>query len=219
MKKIILLVFCISTSTLIFAQSTEWGVRTGANLASQTTDVFSDKVRPGIYAGLFAEHRFNRFLGVQCELLYSMMGGRISYGVSGNYYGPYGYGDGTEVTHTDVTATDKTNYIVLPVLTKFYVLKNLSFDLGPQFGYMISAKERIEAEGLNENTSINYDYTSNYYNRVDRKFDVSLGVGFSYRLNRRFDISARGNFGLTNISDNSKMKNNVMQLGVGYRLK
>ena len=209
MEKIILLSFCISISTVIFAQGAEWGVKTGLNLASQTTDAFSDKVRSGIYAGLFAEHRFNKFFGIQGELLYSMMGSRIQYHKSysleyGDYdgYGPWG----------DITDTYKTDYIVLPVLAKLYVLKNLSLDLGPQFGYMVSAKIKTKAEGLKE-------FSSNYYDIVNRKFDVSFGMGLSYRLNSKIDISGRCNFGLTDISDYSKLKNNVIQLGVGYRIK
>jgi hypothetical protein len=103
----------------------------------------------------------------------------------------------------DESYTMKTDYLVLPVLAKLYVLPQLSVDLGPQFGYMLSAKD---SEG------------ESYYDMEGlKKFDVSFAAGLSYKICDKFDVSARYNLGLTKIQDESDQKNGVISFGVGYR--
>ena len=215
-KKIILLAFFTTISTVIFAQGTEWGVKTGLNMATQVpiNHISSDNTRTGIYAGLFVDHTFNKFFGIQGEILYSMMGQvwkyrTVEYSTLGEEPGmgyPYSY----YYYGQETTGTIKTDYIVLPVLAKLYVTKNLSLDLGPQFGYMVNSN----FEGYSYDESYG-DYKALYYNN---KFDVSFGMGLSYKLGK-FDVSGRCNLGLTKINKIGGAKNNVIQFGVGYRLK
>ena len=190
MKKITILAALIIMSASVFAQGIEFGVKTGLNLASQTKITGNTEMCPGIYAGFFSDYTINNFFGIQGELLYSMMGVKKT--------GLKGLLDGS-------TITNRTDYIVLPVLAKLYVAEKLSLDLGPQFGYMISAKEKFPTE------------TINVYDDVDKKFDVSFGMGLSYKLGSKFDISGRYNLGLTKVEDYYDSKNSVIQFGVGYR--
>ncbi len=191
MKKIILLVAVLSLSaSAAFSQGFEWGAKAGLNLA-KITDEDDIKMRPGFYAGVFAEKVVSDFFGVQGELLYSQMGAKAKF--------------------EGETSVTKHDYLVLPILAKFYVLEGLSVDLGPQFGYMLSAKEKFDGE------------TSNYYDEDGlKKFDVSFAAGLSYKICGRFDVSARYNLGLTKIYDfedmgDYKPKNGVISVGVGYR--
>lgn len=190
MKKIILLAAAVLLSTGAFAQQRgfQWGIKAGLNLATQTK-VDDAKFRPGLVAGAFGEYVINDFFGIQGELLYSMMGAK------GKIEG--------------VTVTDKTDYITLPILAKLYILEGLSVDIGPQFGYMISAK----AKGAAGDNSA----TRNYYDDVDKKFDVSAAMGLSYKLNFGLDVFARYNLGLTKLADGADSKNSVIQVGLGYR--
>ena len=100
MKKLSFLVVAVFLSTSVFAQGFEYGIKAGLNLAKQTK-VDDLKMRAGIYAGVFAESVINDFVGVQGELLYSMMGAKMKMN---------GY-----------DTVDKTDYIVLPILLKLYV--------------------------------------------------------------------------------------------------
>ncbi len=180
MKKIILIaaLFTVSASAA-FSQNIEWGAKAGLNL-STVTKVDDSKMRAGFYAGVMAEHVINDFWGIQGELLFSQMGTKY---------------DGTDIA-------EKNSYIVLPVLAKLYVAPLLSIDLGPQFGYMISAQ---------------YD-DHNVYKDVDNKFDVSFAMGLSYKIGGRFDITGRYNLGLTKVGEGDESgKNSVLQFGVGYR--
>ena len=182
MKKIILIatMFIVSTSAA-FSQDWEWGVKAGINLAKNTKTT-GENMRTGFYAGVFAEKVISDYFGIQGELLYSQAGSKAK-------------GSGTSVVL-------KTNYITLPILAKIYVAPRLSIDLGPQFGYMASAK----VAKLNIHKDL-------------KKFDVSWAAGLSYKIGGRFDLSARYNIGLTKVSKDKtvKSKNSVIALGVGYR--
>ena len=208
MKKLTILAALIIMSASVFAQSIEFGAKAGLNMATITKfdPVFAgDKnltMRPGMYVGAFGEYIINDFFGIQGELLYSMMGAKQK------QYPDMENINGGSVVSNLVNVTYKTDYIVLPILAKLYVAEKLSLDLGPQFGFMISAKMK-ETGAITRNES--------YY--VGNKSDVSFCMGLSYKLSSKFDISARYNLGLTNLGlyDNYDSKNSVIQFGVGYR--
>jgi hypothetical protein len=193
MKKVILLAaVAVMTTVGANAQGFEWGVKAGVNVAVQTEIATlpgqtgagdSDHPRIGFYAGAFAEKPINQFLGIQAELLYSQMGHNLKVGGVSNGY--------------------KTDYISLPVLAKLYVWKELSLDLGPQFGYLISAQDG--------------DGDSYYNDQGLKKFDMAFAAGLSYKIVGRYDVSARYNIGLTKLYDHGDAKNGVFSFGVGYR--
>ncbi|MDR2910081.1 MAG: PorT family protein [Bacteroidales bacterium] len=203
MKRILitisLTVFCILFSTATFAQEnkTEFGIKGGLNLAHINGIVLNmNHLRPGINAGVFAEHTFNNFIGMQGELLYSMMGVQSSF-ISGS-----------EI----IKATTKNDYIVLPVLAKLYVAKGFSIDLGPQLGYMISSKIKMSTDNVKYFVDSHYD---DY-----EKLDVALAIGLSYKLGNRFSVSGRCNFGFIELYNSGGTPvNRVAQFSVGYRLK
>ncbi|MDR2910020.1 MAG: PorT family protein [Bacteroidales bacterium] len=203
--KISLLIFCVLISTVIFAQNgIEFGVKGGLNLAHQNLahkKQASLKIHPGIHAGIFAEYTLNNFVGIQGELLYSMMGSEEEYS--------WPIPDTDNLGNAKIIY--KNDYVVLPIIAKLYVIKGLSLDLGPQLGYIISAKDKINKNG--ETT------TTNYYDIVDGKFDVAFAMGLSYKLSNRFSVSGRFNLGITEFNNGYDLKNNVAQFGIGYRLK
>ena len=188
MKRLFFALSVLFLSTGAFAQGFEWGVKAGLNLATITkTD--EAKMRAGLHAGVFGEYFVNDFFGIQGELLYSMMGAK-----------------GEEL---GVTFTSQIDYIVLPILAKVYLMENFSLDIGPQFGYMVSAKIKAAAGSSSGSGS--------FYDQVDDKFDLSVGVGLSYKLPYNLGVSARYNIGLTEIEKGAESKNGVIQIGISYR--
>ena len=173
----------------VSAQETRWGVKGGFNIAQETTGDGSTDARVGIHLGGFMERPIGRGCDLQLELLYSMQGGSNKIG--------------------STTCTDKFDYLCLPVMFKIYVNKErrkFSIDVGPQLGYMVSAKY------LEGSTSV-----SIYDNEGLNKFELGLGVGVSYKINDNFDLVMRFTGGLTKISEDYEHKNSGIQLGVGYR--
>ena len=169
--------------------SFEWGVKAGLNV-SGVSNIDDSKMKASIYVGAFAEFHVNDWLGIQPEVIYSRQGFAV---------------DDNSVDY----ARARLNYLNIPIMGKFYVLDNLSFETGPQFGFLLNAREKIKANG----TSVKADIDG------AKNFDVSWGVGVSYRIFDPLDVTFRYNIGLTKIWDtqDNTPKNGVIQIGVGYR--
>ena len=183
MKKIILVSIVFLLSVKVGAQDVQFGIKAGGNMALEVGDNTTDP-RYGIHVGGFLSKPLSKVLDLQLELLYSMQGG----------------------SSNEWDWTDKFDYINLPVMLKIYVNKErrkFSIDVGPQFGYLISAK----------NTGI-FNYNDDAFN----KFEVDLGLGVSYKIIDELDVTFRFTGGLTNIfKEDDTSKNRCIQLGIGYR--
>ncbi|MCL7763852.1 PorT family protein [Polaribacter sp. Z014] len=167
------------------AQDIEFGAKAGLNFASVNGDNTKDLgTVTSFNFGLMAEIPFTEKFSFQPEVLFSGQG--------------YSTGPGTD----DVIAL---NYLNIPLMGKYYITKGLSFEAGPQVGFLLSANN-------NEN---DLDVKSSF-NTLD--FGVNLGLG--YKLDNGLNFSARYNVGLSNINDvdgfSNKNRNGVFQVSVGY---
>ncbi len=193
MRKTILLsaAFCLAVS-VGFAQLS-YGIKGGLNLAS-ISNTPASHVRPAFYAGAFADYRLNDLVDLGVELLYSAQGvnTRLDY-----------------IPDTKIL-TYRNDYLTLPVLAKVHITDDLSLDLGPQFGLLLSAKDKIEGQDPTD--------AMKYLN----KFDLSAALGMTYNFGKVF-VQGRYTLGLTNEAKKKfeegegRMKNMVVQLGAGYR--
>ncbi len=215
MKKIVFVLAAALVSTGAFAQSFSYGVKAGLNLSSITKyfDDYEDadkKMRTGFHVGLVGEYSFSEFVGLQAELLYSQQGMKVLPTV----------GDGKMTYNLD--------YINLPIMAKFYLVDGLSLEVGPQFGYLMSAKEKysgFKGEMAEQNGETNLLDEKEVGKDFLKRMDVSAALGLSYRFAFGLDVSARYNLGLTKITDkmvdeNDKKiapKNGVIAVSVGYR--
>ena len=170
------------------------GIKGGLNIASEMGSEGKHSsqtdARLGFHLGFFVEVPISAKVSIQPELLYSMQGGR--------------YKDGK------YSITEKIYYINIPLMFKFYVWEQrLSIDVGPQFGYMISAK--ISSEGNSMNI---------YDSDVLNKFDAALALGISFKLNEKIDFGLRGAVSFTNMLSEGgdyRVTNSVSQLSVAFK--
>lgn len=192
MKKLILFAVSIAMVYTAKAQSSNitYGVKGGGNLSNISNIAQNEKI--SFHAGVFAEWNICDFFAIQPELIYSHQGASDKVGL--------------------IRYNTNINYLNIPVLAKFYVLKGLSVDIGPQFGFVVDKKERIKVDG--DMSKYAYDLDG-----VDR-FDLSIGVGASYNI-KSIILSAHYNFGLTDVFGEDIYdlnKNRVLQVSIGYRL-
>jgi len=111
--------------------------------------------------------------------------------------------------------TIKLDYLNLPIMAKFYVADGFSLEAGPQVGFLLSAKGKVEAGG----ESIEADIKE-LFKGID--FGFNFGVG--YKLPSGINFGARYNLGLSNIIEpdsefnvgDVKNQNGVIQLSLGY---
>lgn len=88
-------------------------------------------------------------------------------------------------------------YVNLPVMAKFYVSDEFSFDLGPQIGL----NTHFMSSSSDQNT-----------------FQLGLGLGGTYNFKRVF-LQARYNLGLIDVSKYIPAKGYNIQIAIGYKFK
>lgn len=197
MKKLFLAILAIAFITTAKAQSDfSFGPKAGLNITGVGS--FDANAKASIHLGAFAEYKFCDRMSFQTELLYSRQGFSKKVDMLDN--------------SSDVKVRYRVNYLNIPMLTKFYVLDNLSVDFGPQLGFAMNAKGRYKSNGTIVKEKIQDLNT----------VDLSLAMGASYELDMGLILSARYNQGLTNVFDKDAIgdanKNHVFQLSVGWRI-
>ena len=103
---------------------------------------------------------------------------------------------------------DKLDYINLPLIFRWHFWqRRMSLDFGPQFGYLINATASLDGNSINITDSRN-------------RFDASLALGVSVRLNDNISLSTRGTAGVTNLTKTSgrHYTNSVSQISLAVRL-
>ncbi len=217
MKKIFLLIV-VAVFSYINVQSQELrlGVKGGVNFASiGAADNANFDPRVTFHIGGLVEIPLAGKFAIQPELLYS------SQGAKQGYY--------NIIFDSNIKSITKLDYINVPIMGKYYIIKSLSVELGPQVGFLISAKniykDHDESGVTNE---------KDFYNTID----FSVGIGASYRLDNGVFFSLRFNKGISNINSykfddfvlygdpidgpnydydvNHNKRNNVLQLSAGF---
>jgi hypothetical protein len=170
MKKIIFLSLIVLFTTKSLSQGVDLGIKVGANFATLTDDV---ETRTGLNFGAFATIKFNDKIALQGDVLYSQQGAEL----------------------LDIGKVD-LDYINVPVVLKYYLVKKLNIQVGPQFGFLVNDDD-LNSESM----------------------DIAGVVGIGLDLPLGFRIDGRYNFGLTEIfPDVSGLKNNVFSLSVGWSI-
>jgi hypothetical protein len=175
--------FLMLVSNTVSAQA--WGIRAGVNVATISGDYQNSTSRTGYYAGIYKEIPLVKsLLFIQPEIQYS------SQGFSTNI--------------ADYTL----DYITVPVLAKVYVVKMLSFETGPQFGFKINDKSDPN------NPLIDPDFD---YEDFDPAwaFGASLNLPLGLSINTRFISSFNSVFKEGDYND--KGKNQVFQIGAAFQ--
>lgn len=185
----------------------KFGAKAGLNISSLTFDEseLNSSSKTGFTAGLMAEISLAKNFSIQPEILYSQQGMKISY-------------SDAEVENSHYKSTIELNYLNIPVMLKYYVLKGLSVQAGPQIGILLKSNNKSEDNFLGYQNKDNYNL-SEFANGVD----TSVNFGLGYQLKNKFYADARYNISYSDIFKdandtyiiNSDMKNRVFQITVG----
>ncbi|CAA7196251.1 porin family protein [Chryseobacterium potabilaquae] len=209
MKKLIL-GLSVTMSSLAFAQTTptntpssnpiSFGIKGGMNVSSLSKDasVDSQKSKIGFNAGVFANIPLASSFSVQPEVLYSQYGEKSNYNVLGN----------------KVSASTKLDYIAVPVMFQYNALPNLYVEAGPEFGFLVSAKNKYTVDATGQSTT-----TANFKDNLNT-FNLGIGLGAGYYFTPNIGLTARYVAGVTDIIKNNSgdsVRNNLFQVGLAYK--
>lgn len=192
MKKVLLLTALLLSAGIAANAQWKFGVKAGASYSGMGMDNFDS--RWGFNTGVLAQYKFAESklpLALQTEVLYSMQGSKYDIGVGGlRAKGKY-----------------DLDYINVPMMVQGYILPGLNIEIGPQFGFLVGAKNK--PDDLDD-----IDVKDNM-----KTFDFSLAMGAAYELSViPVGFYARYTLGLTDIWDNTPSssdsgKNRVLQFG------
>ncbi len=198
MKKLILAAFVLGTCTAAFAQQqVKFGPKAGVNFAN-ISGLDNSEMKTGFHVGAVAEIKFNEKFSIQPEVVYSAQG--------------------TKFTSNNAEVKWNNDYINIPIMAKYYVVNGFSVEAGPQVGFLMKA----EQEGTYMGYTGTADVKDNY-----KSVDFGVNFGLAYDLPQGFFVNARYNLGLSKVGEDYTIgnvtykaedhKNNVIQVGIGYK--
>ena len=190
MKKISIFTFMALAAFAVNAQTVNFGLKGGLNMATLDSKESNDiKNRLAYHAGVFANIPVNTQIAIQPEAVYSSQGAKYTEG---------GFEHSLAL-----------NYVNIPVMVQAMVGRGFYAEVGPQLGILTGTADKVN------DMETGFFQTDDF-----KKTDVALGVGLGYKGISGFGIDARYNLGLTNINNvgTANIKNNVLQVGLQLQL-
>ena len=175
-KSLILVVLMVIFTHVSFCQSVKFGIKAGLNYANVTGSELKTEAITSYHTGLVSEIKLTDGFALQPELLYSTQGATYKTAVE--------------------DFKNELGYITIPVMLKINLSENLSLELGPQAGFLLSEKNKFDT-----NKSNTFDFTAN--------------AGLGLKVTDSLFLQARYGLGLTEIKTDSDIKNSVVQLSLG----
>lgn len=190
MKKVIMgLTALIFSTTAVFAQHTEFGLKAGYNAANFTNENGSEyKMKSGFHVGGLAHIHISKLFALQPEVVYSMQG--------------------TKFMNNNTDARYNLDYINVPVLLQLMVHDGLRLETGPQVGFLVNAQSK------NGNTSVK---VKDNFQPTDVSW--AFGVGYLTPARLGFDVRYNLGLTDITKSTGSNLHNSVIQAGVFYQFK
>ena len=142
------------------------GLKAGGNLAN-LDDFDQTKMKLGVSAGPVLQVHLGQTFFAQTELLYSIKGAKA------------------EQTQTGSDVSLNLNYITLPILFAYEAAPNFSLKLGPELGYLLSAKSSVDGNSTD---------ISKFYEDFD--FGADLGMAYQFK---KLTLDLRYNYGLLDL--------------------
>lgn len=183
MKK---LIFTAAIAVCGLSNAQTFGLKAGANVSSVSAD--ESKAKFGFYAGAFVNVPIAEVFSLQPEVLYNAKGAKYE-----------GVGD----------AKMNLDYISVPVMFQFKATPQFYLEAGPEFSFLISAKDKWEGE-------------SDDIKDFVKGFDLGIGLGAGYDFTSNFGANIRYVAGVTDltkldIENSDAIRNGVFQFGLTYK--
>ncbi len=202
MKKLFLGLGLVAGS-LAFAQT--FGAKAGMNVSSLSNNggLEDSKSKIGFNAGLFMNAPLAESFSIQPEVLYSQYGSKGNYTLGGDKY--------SSASHLD--------YIAVPVMFQYNATPEFYLEAGPEFGFLVNAKDKVK----NETTGQTIRESGDYKDQLNG-FNFGVGIGAGYFFTPQIGLTARYVAGFTDIakdrpSGSDAIKNNVFQVGLAFKFK
>ncbi len=204
MKKFLVMAAMVLSSVGAFAQyeGGEFTIQPKVGFNAASTDGNGTEFKVGFVGGVEGEYHFNKLVGLSFGVLYSQEGYKMK--------------DYTVETSKGTVGIAKNkyniDYINVPILANFYVVKGLAVKAGIQPGFKASAKHKYEGTVANYTVSESEDIEG--LNSVN--FSIPVGISYEYA---NVCLDARYNIGVSHVWKDGNAVGQVFQLTLGYKFK
>lgn len=191
MKKISILF--IGVLTVLFCGivngQTTFGIKGGVNVADISDNGYKPRVSG--HGGIYVNRMFNKYFGIQPEVLFS--------------------GEGQQFVYNSVEHRWKLNYIQVPLMLQVYPIKELYVEAGPQVGLLVSARDKVTGQSHQPDIKANF---------ATAQFSIATGIGFKIvdrvAIYGRYNF---GLTDVMSYDPTIIQHSNVGQIGIAVRLK
>lgn len=177
-----MMILLMSIPSFIHAQGVGFGLKGGVNFANQTITDITTESMTGYHGGAYFVFAFSESWALQPEVLFSAQGAKLP----------------------DFDELNEFNYMTIPVLLRWKPFTFLSLEAGPQFSFLLDAK--------NSGESIKDEI---------KKSDFGLATGVTLHAPIGLNGGLRYVWGFSNVSDfenDMEIKNKMLQVFVGWTL-
>ena len=200
-----------------------------ANMSSSQGNYYHNQV--GLTAGIEVEYVVSNHVGISLGAIYSQQGSEIDGSIDQRYNDDNGQ---QHIDYSEYKGHLRTNYINLPLMVNYYVVKGLAIKAGIQTGLHCDDRLKEDLLFIRHNSlpsSANgvitlpsapvYEMWSTTINETDacKSMDFGIPVGLSYEY-KNVTLDARYYFGLTRIDKSQELeniRNRCLTLTLGYR--
>lgn len=217
MKKLLLIAAVAVTGISANAQELRFGAKAGYSYSTlkMKADGHSETSDPmhTFYIGGLAEYKISDKFGIQGELLYSPLGGKIDIAEADPE---------DPTTFLNVKAKQTLHTLLIPVSAKYFITEGLSVSAGASFGVILSAKQKYSADlGLGiPGFELNGDDEVDIKDQLNT-LNIAPFLGAEYALENGLFFDARYNLGISNLAKHAegseKLTNSFVQVGVGFK--
>lgn len=218
MKKLILGIAVLSTS-LAFAQTTttttttrttsssdvRFGIKGGMNVSSLSDDgsLEDQGSKIGFNAGVFATIPVAESFSIQPEVIYTQYGDKYDYRAP--------------ISNDRISYARHLDYVAVPLMFQYNFIPNLYVEAGPEFGFLVSAKNKLKNESNNDPLNTTGDYKDQL-----NTFNLGIGLGAGYYFTDNIGITARYTAGVTDVAKDrpngsDAIRNNNFAVGLAFK--
>lgn len=202
MKKLVISLICVimATGAAVAQKQITFGPKVGVDYTHFWDNEVDASGQFNYQAGAFFEYRFTDKFSLAPEVVFAAQGAKTKQSIETTYH---------------------TNYINVPVMLKWYVIKPLSIDLGPQLGINIYSKETTkfipqEAPMLKIIADGTHDIKD-----LTKTLDFGVALGLTYNITDEVFVQGRYTMGMLNVFKtdytSKKFKYGNAQIAIGYR--
>ncbi|GAB4513631.1 MAG: porin family protein [Allomuricauda sp.] len=214
-KSVGVVVIALASALFVNAQERNFGVIGGlnyANIRGDRAESINSGWRLAYHLGVFSNISLGDKIAMEPRILFSSKGYNDEID-----FAEFDNGISAVPSQRFVKYAHRNNYLTVPLLFKYKLMKNLSLDLGPEIAFLLNSKDvitKVDREGFYAKGDVPFEDSGDFF------LDYGAMAGVTYYFKTNASIQLNYFHGLSDLRRNllgdSTENNSVIQLSLGY---